>query len=185
MNQAPAKVRAARLEEFYRLDYKTGAVLNQLTEERVQVIPVVLWKVLRQRLAEEFREKALAIDSEIGSILGSSFSEQIMEFISDPEMLLKRMSEIAAAAGWGVFSILGDTRYGTKFTVTVANCAFCDNQGLSDSPQCDFLIGVIKGITETVFGTPHRVSEVECAVMGECVCQIEVEETGEELPQLP
>src|SRR2546426_4019711 len=149
--QSAEKVTKAGLDEFYRLDYKTGAVFNQLTEERVQVIPSVLWKVLRKRLTEEFREKAPAIDSEIGSILGSSFAEQLMEYISDPEVLLKRMSETAAAAGWGVFSILGDTRYGSKFTVTVANCAFCDKQGLSDSPQCDFLVGVIRGMTETVF----------------------------------
>jgi len=179
---ATAKVGAAGLGEFYRLDYKTGAVFNQITEERVQVIPAVLWKVLSKRLAEEFREKAPAIDSEIGAMLGSSFAEEIMEFISDPEILIKRMSEMAAAAGWGVFSILGDTRYGSKFTVAVANCAFCDRQGLSDSPQCDFLVGVIKGMTDTVFGTPHRVSEVECAAMGECVCQVEVEETSEDFP---
>jgi len=179
-----AGVSAGRLDEFYRLDYRTGAIFNQLTEERVQIIPSVLWKVLRRRLAEEFREKAPVIDSEIGAVLGSSFAEQIMEHISDPEVLLKRMSEVGAAAGWGVFTILGDTRYGSKLTVTVANCAFCDKQGLSDSPQCDFLVGVIKGITETVFGTPHRVSEVECSAMGECVCQVEVEETSEELCQL-
>jgi len=124
MHSATAKVGAAGLGEFYRLDYRTGAVFNQLTEERVQVIPAVTWKVLRKRLAAEFHEKAPAIDSEIGSMLGSSFAEQIMAYISDPEMLLKCISENAAAAGWGVFSILGDTRYGSKFTVTVANCAF-------------------------------------------------------------
>ena len=179
---ATAKVSAAGLGEFYRLDYKTGAVFNQITEERVQAIPAVLWKVLSKRLAEEFREKAPVIDFEIGSILGSSFAEQIMAYISDPEMLLKCISENAAAAGWGVFSILGDTRYGSKFTVTVANCAFCDKQDLSNSPQCDFLVGVINGITDAVFGTPHTVLEVECTAMGECVCQVEVEETNEEFP---
>ena len=156
-----------------------------MTEERVQVIPAVVWKMLRKRLAEEFKEKAPAIDSEIGAILGASFAEQIMEFVSDPEILIKRMSEMAAAAGWGVFSILGDTRYGSKFTVTVANCAFCDKQGLSDWPQCDFLVGVIKGMTDTMFGTPHKVSEIECAAMGECVCQVEVEETIEDFPPSP
>ncbi len=185
MRQAPAKVSTGGLGDFYRLDYKTGAVFNQLTEERVQVIPAVVWKVLRKRLAEEFKEKAPAIDSEIGAMLGSSFAEEIMEFISDPEILIRRMSEMAAAAGWGVFSILGDTRYGSEFTVTVANCAFCDKQGLSDSPQCDFLVGVIKGMTDAVFGTPHRVYEVDCAAMGECVCQVEVEETVEDFPRSP
>ena len=185
MNPVTAKVSAVGLGEFFRLDYKTGAVFNRITEERVQVIPAVLWKVLRKRLAGDFRERAPAINSKIGFVLGSSFAEQIMEHIGDPEILLKRMSEMAASAGWGVFSILGDTRYGSKLTVTVANCTFCDDRGLSDSPQCDFLLGVIKGMTDIVFGTPHRVSEVECAAMGECVCQVEVEETNEEFFRRP
>ena len=184
VHQASSKASGTGLGEFYRFDYKTGAILAQVTEQRVQMVPAALWKALRKRLAQEFQSEAAAIDFEIGSMLGSSFAEQIMEYLSDPEMLLKRMSEIAAAAGWGVFSILGDTRYGSKFTVTVANCAFCDDQDLSDSPQCDFLVGVIKGICDTVFGTPHKVSEVECSAMGECLCQLEVAETSEEFPQL-
>jgi predicted hydrocarbon binding protein len=182
MERAAAKVNSPGLDEFFRLDYKIGAVSNQLTEERVQLIPAIVWKVLRERLAEKFEERAPALNSEIGFILGSSFAEQIMRQISDPEILAKRMAETAAAAGWGIFSMSGDTRYGSKFTVNVANSAFCDKQELSNSPQCDFLVGVIKGMAETVFGTPHRALEVGCTAMGECVCQVEVEETDEELP---
>ena len=171
-------VGAVALDDFYKLDFKTGAVFNEMTGERVQVLPAILWKELRARLEKGFRGKAQAINSEIGSILGSAFADQFMKRVSDPEVLVERMAEVAAAAGWGIFSTSGDTRYGSSFTVTVANCAFCDGEGLADSPQCDFLVGVVSGIAERVYGTPHRVLETGCTALGECVCRVEVEETG-------
>jgi predicted hydrocarbon binding protein len=171
-------VGACALDDFYKLDFKIGAVFNELTGERVQVLPAILWKELRGRLAKEFRGEAQAINSEIGSILGCAFADQFMKHASDPQVLVERMAEVAAASGWGIFSTSGDTRYGSKFTVTVANCAFCEGESLADSPRCDFLVGVISGIAGRVFGTPHRVQETSCAASGECVCQVEVEETS-------
>ena len=169
--------RFAKLSDFYTLDYRTGAVFNQLTEERVQVIPAQTWKVLRNLLGKDFPEEGPHMMFEIGSALGLSFAEEMMKEISDPEVIGRRLADMAAASGWGIFSLVGDLRYGSKFTTSVANCVFCDREKPADSPQCDLLVGVIKGAADVIFGEPHKVSETRCQAMGDSVCLVEAEET--------
>ena len=71
----------------------------------------------------------------------------------------------------------GDIRYGSRFTVAVANCVFCEKEELASTPQCGFLEGILKGIADRVFGTPHKVLEERCAATGEALCQFIVEES--------
>jgi predicted hydrocarbon binding protein len=170
--------RFAKLSDFYTLDYRTGAIFNQLTEERVQVIPAQMWKALRNLLRKDFpKEEEPHMMYEIGSALGLSFAEEMMKQISDPEVIGRRLPDMAAASGWGIFSWVGDLRYGSKFTASVANCVFCDKEKPADSPQCDILIGMIKGAADVIFGEPHKVSETRCQAMGDSVCLVETEET--------
>lgn len=165
----------ARIDDFFTLDFRTGAVHNQLTDERVHVVPALQWKRLRERLAREFKGQAPLIMSCVGSSLGSLFAEEMIASISDPVALARHLSDMSAAAGWGILSLVGDTRYGSRYIVTVTNCAFCDKEGLAESPMCDFLVGAVKGMADTTYGTPHRVWEERCAAMGESVCQLVVE----------
>ncbi len=150
-----------------------------MTEERVQVIPILPWRKLKDNLTREFRHQAPPIISLVGSTLGASVAEEMMAKISDPEALVKYLSDMLASSGWGVFSMVGDTRFGSKFVVSVANCGFCDKEDLAYSPQCHFLMAALKGMADTVYGTSHRVSEERCAAMGDSVCLFEVEECGD------
>jgi predicted hydrocarbon binding protein len=170
--------RFAKLSDFYTLDYRTGAVFNQLTEERVQVIPAQTWKALRNLLGKDFPEERPRLMFEIGSALGMSFAEEMMKQISDPEVIGRRLPDMAAASGWGIFSLVGDLRYGSKFTASVANCVFCDGEKPADSPRCDMLVGVIKGAADVIFGESHKVIETRCQAMGDSVCLVEAEETS-------
>ena len=104
-----------------------------------------------------------------------------MNHISDPVVLVKRLTDMAAAAGWGILPVVGDLQYGSQLTVTAANCVFCESQAMSASPQCDFLVGSIKGILDRVYGAPHKVWEERCAAMGDSACQTIAEEGTEEL----
>jgi predicted hydrocarbon binding protein len=169
--------RFAKLSDFYTLDYRTGAVFNQLTEERVQVIPAQMWRSLRKLLSRDFPDEAPRTMFEIGSALGLSFAEEMMKQISDSEVIGRRLPDMAAASGWGIFSLVGDLRYGSKFTASVANCVFCDNEKPAGSPQCDFLVGVIKGAADVIYGESHKVYETRCLAMGDSVCLVEAEET--------
>jgi len=98
----------AKLTDFYRLDYRIGAVFNEVTEGRVQLIPAGAWKVLRARLVHDFEERGPRAMFEIGLPLGSSFADELMQHISDPVVLMRRLTDMAAAAGWGIFSVVGD-----------------------------------------------------------------------------
>ena len=170
-----------KLTDFYRLEYRTGAVFNEVTEGRVQLIPAGTWKVLRARLVLDFEERGPLAMFEIGFTMGSSFADEMMKHISDPVVLVKRLTDMAAAAGWGILSVVGDLQYGSQLTVTAANCVFCESQDMSTSPQCDFLVGSIKGILDRVYGAPHKVWEERCAAMGDSACQTIAEESTEEL----
>jgi len=172
----PTKRGVASIDDFLTLDYRAGAIYNRLTEERAQVIPVLPWRKLKDSLMREFRHEAPLIMSLVGSTLGASVAEEMMAKVSDPEALVKYLSDMLASLGWGVFSMVGDTRYGSKFVVSVANCGFCEKEDLAYSPQCHFLLAAIKGMADTVYGTPHRVSEERCAAKGDGVCLFEVAE---------
>src|SRR5437899_8383107 len=171
----------AKLTDFYRLDYRIGAVFNEVTEGRVQLIPAGTWKVLRARLVYDFEDRGHLAMFEICLPLGSSFADEMMQHISDPVVLMRRLTDMAAAAGWGILSVVGDLQYGSQLTVTAANCVFCDNQEMSTSPQCDFLVGTIKGIVDRVYGALNEVWEESCAAMGDSACQTIAEESTDEL----
>src|SRR3989442_14950794 len=100
---------------------------------------------------------------EIGLPLGSSFADEMMQHISDPVVLMRRLTDMAAAAGGGILSVVGDLQNGSQLTVTAANCVFCDNQEMSISPQCDFFVGTVKGIFDRVDGPPHAAWEESSA----------------------
>ena len=125
-----------RLEDYFTLDFRTGSIVNQMTEERVHVIPTLDWKRLRDDLAGEFRgEGASLVISRVSSILGATIAREMMKFLTDPVSLVDNIADLSAAAGWGVIVMTGDTRYGGAFEVTVTNCVFCDKQELAHSPQ--------------------------------------------------
>jgi len=148
-----------------------------MTEERVQVIPMLRWKKLRDDWAREFHEEeASRIVAHMASTLGAAVASEMMKNLADPVTLVKNLTDLSAAAGWGVIAMTGDTQFGAKLEVTVTNCVFCDKEDLNDSPQCDFLVGAIKGMVDFIYGTPHSVREVSCAATGHAICEFEVEE---------
>jgi predicted hydrocarbon binding protein len=172
-----ARAHPGKLEDFFSLDFRTGSIVNRLTEERVQVIPTLRWKKLRDDWAREFHEEeASRIVAHMASTLGAAIASEMMKNLGDPVVLVKNISDLSAAAGWGVIAMTGDTQFGARLEVTVTNCVFCDKEDLDDSPQCDFLVGAFKGMADLIYGTPHRVREVSCAAMGHAICQFEVEE---------
>ncbi len=175
-----AKLKPVKMDDFFKLDYRTGSLTNQLTNERMEVFPVIQWAKLKERLTKEIDEYAPLALAIIGSMLGSAFVGELMDEIGEPEILMKHLADLAAASGWGVISMTGDVRYGSKYVVAVANCVFCEGAELASNPRCNFVEGILKGIADSVFGTPHKVREERCAAAGEALCQFVVEEAWPE-----
>jgi predicted hydrocarbon binding protein len=146
------------------------------------VVPALPWRNLRHRITEKFGGHASALLFETGLILGSTFGEEFMTYPGEPDLVIRRLCDLAGAAGWGILVMIGDTQYGSKLNVVVANCIFCDGvtTTTSDQPICDFLTGAVKGITDKVYGTSHRVYEDRCIAMGDSICEVVVLEEEDE-----
>jgi predicted hydrocarbon binding protein len=113
---------------------------------------------------------------ETGLVIGSTFGEEFMAHPAEPDALVRRLCELTTAAGWGTFAMIGDTKYGTQLNVVVANCIFCEGTNALEEPACEILAGAIKGITDKVYGVPHRVFENRCIAMKDNICQVVVME---------
>jgi len=140
------------------------------------VVPALPWSNLRTEITKKFGGKGSAFLFETGLVIGSTFGEEFTAYAAEPELLVRRLCDLTSAAGWGTFAMVGDTKYGSQLNVVVANCIFCEGAGASDEPVCDFLTGAIKGITDKVYGVPHRVYENRCIAMKDNICQVVVEE---------
>lgn len=151
------------------------------------MVPALPWSNLRRQITKKFGGTGSAFLFETGLVIGSTLGEEFMAYAADPDVLVRRLCDLTSAAGWGTFAMVGDTRYGSQLDVVVANCIFCEGADTTEEPICDFLTGAIKGITDKVYGAPHRVFENRCIAMKDNICQVLVEEeddySGRERPQ--
>ena len=168
-------VQPVKLEDFFRLEYRSGGIRSLLTGERMQLVPTTFWDRLNDNLLQELLDDGPPAIHSIGYSLGSALVEELKTGIDDPEALMKHLSDFAAAAGWGVMLMTGDLRQGASYTVSVMNCSFCEDAELGQASQCSFLASAIEGMADVIYGTQHRASETRCAAMGEALCQFSVE----------
>jgi predicted hydrocarbon binding protein len=174
-----------RLEDFFKLEYRSGSVRSLLTGERMQLVPTAFWDKLNVTLLRELQENGPPAIHLIGHSFGSALVEELKTGINDPESLMNHLSDYAAAAGWGVMSMAGDLRKGDSYTVSVMNCSFCEKGELGPQPQCSFLASAIEGIADAIYGTSHRAWEVRCAAMGEALCRFNVVVCSQSSKSLP
>lgn len=168
-------VQPVKLEDFFKLEYRSGGIRSLLTGERMQLVPTALWQRLNETLLREFPEDGPPMVHMIGHSLGAALVEELKNDITDPEALMKHFSDFAAAAGWGVILMTGDVREGRSYTVSVMNCSFCEPSKVGRPSQCSFLASAIEGMADMIYGTSHRAWETRCAAIGEALCQFNVE----------
>ena len=169
------RIQPVDLEDFFRLEYRSGRITSLLTDERMHLVPGDWWEKLSEKLLRELREDAAPAIHLIGYTLGSALVEELKANIRDTEALAKHLTDFAAAAGWGVISMAGDLRQGRSYIVSVVDCVFCESKVLGQSPECTFLASTIEGMADRIYGGTHRVSETRCSAKGEALCQFYVE----------
>ncbi len=171
------KIEPVSLEDFFKLEYRSGNVRSLLTGERMHLVPTAWWGKLSGIVLQELQENGPPAIHTIGYSLGSALVSELRSNISEPEALAKHLTDFAAAAGWGVITMGGDLRQGRSYVVNVMNCVFCEDDELGQFPVCTFLASTIEGMADKIYGTSHRVSETRCSAMGEALCQFDVEES--------
>jgi len=164
----------ARLKEIYKWDEENGAILTASSKKRVFVMNAHSWDAVERYLFLNLLTGAEVLLSEMGNAYGRGIALDYRSVTEDPENLGSYFENLGLAAGWGRFTLSGDLHNGSKITVKVRDCVFCRdrNASLGRGDKCSFLMGVCKGIADTVFDFPHFVYETKCCAKGNDYCQI-------------
>lgn len=78
------------------------------------------------------------------------------------QKLLAVIQETSGQLGWGKWSLALTE---TELTVHVKNSPFASGHGPSEVPVCAPIVGMLRAVSQIIFGTPTTVSETTCAAM--------------------
>jgi predicted hydrocarbon binding protein len=159
---------------LYRWDDVKGIVSFAPTKRRVLLFTAHAWGILEDSLESTLLKAADPFLFEMGCVYGKALALDYGSVTDDPERLRGYFEYLGLAAGWGRMTLSGDLRSGSKVTVKVENCVFCKSRNLSVSRarSCQFLLGVAKGIVDTVFDSWHSATEPKCTTRGDECCEI-------------
>jgi hypothetical protein len=167
------------IESIYTFDPKRGEVRSKLTGWRILMLSSDSWVSLVDGLYSKFADKASLIILQMGFSYGSNLAMRLgvldpateRTFQVDATLLV----EIMTKAGWGLVSFTADQYSGTQASIIVKNCVFCKEK---DSYPCDFLRGVILGLSTKMYDQ-HYISSTSCTVdsAGKHICHINMTST--------
>jgi predicted hydrocarbon binding protein len=165
-----------RPAELFSWDEQRGTIVFAPANRRVFIINAHAWGLIEDDLLAHFHKGASPLLLEMGTAYGRAIALDYRSVEGDPENVTSFFEHLGLASGWGRFSISGDLAKGSKITVKVSDCVFCESRNLSagSNDQCHFIVGVCKGIADVVFGFPHFASETKCRSRGDGLCEIVV-----------
>jgi predicted hydrocarbon binding protein len=174
----PDQLRYSReANDFFDLEFGLGELKNRRSGRRMLALPLSSWVTLNSALRESFGEGAQTYMHQIGYSIGTSIAQESKEKDASPSDTLKALISSAMFAGWGKFTITGDTTEGVRFTVKVENCPSCFVEQPGSPPLCDMLVGMINGLADEVFQKPHLVTENRCGYKKDNLCEFSVLQT--------
>ncbi|MDA4121937.1 MAG: hypothetical protein OK456_02005 [Thaumarchaeota archaeon] len=172
-------VQLAGLRELFRWDEERGSIVFASANKRVFILNAHSWDGVEQDLFAKLLKGAAPILTEMGTAYGRAAALDYRSITSDPEAVASYFEYLGLTAGWGKITVGGDLTRGSKITIKVKGCVFCASRNMSmgRAEPCHFIIGVCKGIVDTVYGGPHSVHESKCFAKGNELCEIVVTAT--------
>jgi len=169
-----AERKAVSFSGLYRWDDSRGTISFMPASRRVLLFTAHAWGILEDALESTLHRAADSFLFEMGGVYGRALALDYRSVVDDPEDVKAYFEYLGLAAGWGRMTILGDIVSGSRITLKVENCVFCNGRNLSVSRvhSCQFLTGVSKGIADTVFDSWHSVVESKCSSRGDSHCEI-------------
>ena len=161
------------MKELFRWDEQKGAVFFTPSNRRVFMTNAHSWDAVERNLSQLFSGGMATLLSGMGVAYGRETALDYRSATGDPENVASYFEHLGLAAGWGKFSLSGDILKGSKLTVRVHDCVFCGSRNATSQrwDPCYFLMGVCKGLADTIFGFPHYVEETKCISKGDDSCQ--------------
>jgi predicted hydrocarbon binding protein len=164
----------AGLKSLYHWDEEKGTISFTPANRRVFVMSASAWDSVEQGLFLGLLDGAVPLLSAMGNAFGRVLALDYKSVTGEPENIKSYFEYLSLAAGWGKFKTSGDLEHGSKITIRVRDCVFCTsrNASLGRKDPCCFLMGVCKGIADTVFDSSHYVYETKCCAKGNGFCEI-------------
>ncbi len=171
----------AGVRGLYRWDEAKGTISFTPANKRVLIVTAKSWDAAEQDLFAKLLKGAAPLLVEMGNAYGRATALDYRSVTTNPENLSAYFEHLGLSAGWGKFSMSGDPLKGSKITGRIWNCVFCRsrNASVGRSDPCNFLMGVCKGIADTVFDSVHYVEEVKCCARANEYCEILIRKSVE------
>jgi len=171
--------KADGLNGLFKWNLERGTIGLGPFETRIFVFNSGAWDAVERYLFFNLLTGAAVLLSEMGNAYGRATALDYRSSTDDPENFASYFERLSLA-GWGRFSISGDFKNGPKITIRVQDCAFCKgrNTSLNRGDPCSFLMGVCKGIADTVLDSSHACYETKCISKGYDLCEIVIRRNG-------
>lgn len=168
---------------LYKWYEAIGEIRYVPTNRRVILLAAHSWATLEDSLTSSLGKAADAFLYQMGCTYGRALALDYRSITDDPEDVRSYFEHLGTSAGWGRITLHGDLASDVRITIRVQNCAFCRSRNLSVSEvhSCHFLVGVSKGIADTVLNSLHYAAESKCLTKGDPYCEIVL--TREENPR--
>ncbi len=157
-------------------DLPSGTITYRSTKRRYFMVNGRSWTMLEEALFLNLMKGAAQMIFEMGRAYGNAVALDLTEALEDLRKANVYIEQMAALTGLGRLSIEGDIEKGRKLKVRVDNCVFCAKGGSVSQGRdsCYFLMGVTKGMVDTIYDWPHTVYEGKCCLRGDEYCEIVV-----------
>lgn len=126
---------------------------------------------LQKGIEEQLPEKANALLFQSGFQGGSLSGKRYREVfhLSDHE-ILKFMIDMGTQIGWGRFQLERFDPMDEVLEVSVHDSPFAEAYGLSRTPVCHFIRGVLSGLASVMMNQEREVEETLCLAKGDPYC---------------
>ena len=166
------------IQEFY--EFQTGAITRKVSNARVFLLSARSWGIIQQNMFLTFSSGAAVVLQEMGKAYGQDLAKEAKRWSRHPSEALRALQSLAGVSGWGTVTLRGDPIYESGLTISVDGCVFCSELPPTKTADgvCYFLRGVLRGLTDGLYGGSHEVKETTCAVRGEDKCTFRVTRAG-------
>jgi len=144
--------------------------------QEVVIIDLRMVGHMFSRLDEVFDTGASVILYEMGMRAGKVIVEEIAECGIPEEDVLKVLTALGVARGWGITEILSWDLKAARLALRVWENFECKPlAGKKRKPHSHFMRGLIAGVVSKLTGQPVKVREVKCLAKGDPYCEFVAE----------
>ena len=144
-------------------------------EVRYLLIRPEVLVTFQKEIEKELGERADHILFQSGFQGGSLSSKRYREvFNFSLEEIVRFMIEMGPQIGWGRFELERFDPGNKYLSVKVHHSPFAEAYGLSNTPVCHFIRGVLTGMASVVFDKESEVNEILCLAKGDPFCKFEL-----------